>query len=89
MQIQRTGWMGECVRFGRAEELSAVFNLISAGHLKDAVGMEADFVAFHCHQCDQSYCDTCWSIGPLEFDEGFYDCTRGRCPTGHEQIVDD
>ncbi|MGQ0602022.1 MAG: hypothetical protein ACT4QE_10045 [Anaerolineales bacterium] len=30
-----------------------------------------------------------WRIGPLQFDEGFYDCTYGTCPAGHKQIVDD
>ena len=23
------------------------------------------------------------------FDEGFYDCTMGRCPRGHEHMIDD
>jgi hypothetical protein len=24
-----------------------------------------------------------------EYDDGFYDCTRGTCPEGHRRMVDD
>jgi hypothetical protein len=24
-----------------------------------------------------------------EYDEGFYDCSRGTCPQGHSRMVDD
>jgi hypothetical protein len=25
----------------------------------------------------------------VDYDEGFYDCTRRRCPEGHERIMED
>ncbi len=35
------------------------------------------------------YRERCWDVEPPEFDDGFYDCTRGTCPKGHPQTLDD
>lgn len=51
-------------------------------------GVDAELAAFCCHTCQLNYCSDCWSTW-IEFDEGFYDCTQGRCPQGHEQMLDD
>jgi hypothetical protein len=47
-----------------------------------------DFAPCFCRGCRLSYCSKCWR-GQLVFDDGLYDCTRGTCPNGHEQIIDD
>ena len=47
-----------------------------------------ELAAFCCHTCQLNYCSKCWSTW-IEFDEGFYDCTLGRCPRDHEQALDD
>ncbi|KAA1424024.1 hypothetical protein [Nocardioides antri] len=47
-----------------------------------------ELAAFCCHVCELNYCSKCWSNW-VEFDDDFYDCTRGRCPAGHEQMLDD
>ena len=87
--LRRKGFIGEVTRFGAEEELRRIFEMIRAGDFAAARGADADFVAFHCRQCSRSYCERCWRIGPMQFDEGFYDCTSGTCPEGHEQTVDD
>lgn len=51
-------------------------------------GLDWELAAFCCRVCELNYCSTCWSTW-IEFDEGFYDMTRGRCPRGHEQALDD
>jgi hypothetical protein len=87
--LKRTGFLGEVTRFGEASELGRLLEMVRAADYESARGADADFVAFHCRECRRSYCQRCWRIGPPEFDEGFYDCTRAVCPEGHEQIVDD
>lgn len=54
----------------------------------DIARVPGELAAFCCGACELNYCATCWSTW-MEFDEGFYDCTRGRCPSGHEQLLDD
>lgn len=42
----------------------------------------------YCPECDKIYCYEHYN--PREvYDEGFYDCTYGTCPEGHERIIDD
>jgi len=50
--------------------------------------IDPEFAPCWCPTCQQSYCADCWSVW-VEQDEGFYDCTRGRCPRYHERILDD
>jgi len=87
--LLRTGFIGEVTKFGGADDLRRVLEMIRSADYSAAQGADADFVAFHCRACRRNYCQRCWRIGPPEFDEGFYDCTRAVCPEGHEQIVDD
>ena len=87
--LRRTGFIGEVTKSGNREELHRLTEMIRSADFASARGADADFVAFHCRGCNRSYCDRCWRIGPPEFDDGFYDCTRGTCPEGHEQTVDD
>ena len=87
--LQRTGFIGHVTKYGAVDELRRLLELIHAADFPRARDGNSDFVAFHCRECNRSYCERCWRIGPPEFDEGFYDYTSGTCPEGHEQIVDD
>lgn len=46
---------------------------------------------FYCAECHESYCWTCWNPRVVMDDEdpGWYDCTDGTCPKGHERKIDD
>lgn len=46
---------------------------------------------FYCPSCGKSYCDNHWTKRTVFDDDspGYYDCTYGRCPQGHERIIDD
>ncbi|WP_344949816.1 hypothetical protein [Actinomadura miaoliensis] len=43
---------------------------------------------FYCRHCELNYCRADWHP-QVRFDEGFYDCTVGHCPRGHQQTIDD
>ena len=47
-----------------------------------------ELAPFYCPDCAQNYCRADWHPNVL-FDDGFYDCTMGQCPSGHEHIIDD
>ncbi len=49
---------------------------------------EFDGLDFYCRECDKVYCEQHYSLRPV-WDDGFYDYTVGKCPEGHERIVDD
>jgi hypothetical protein len=43
---------------------------------------------FYCPDCGLNYCGNDWDTYVL-VDDGFYDCTKGRCLNGHEHTLDD
>jgi hypothetical protein len=47
-----------------------------------------ELAPFYCPECGQNYCRADWRTC-VSFDQGFYDCTMGTCPRGHEHMVDD
>ncbi len=47
-----------------------------------------ELAPFYFPDCGLNYCRADWDTRVL-FGEGFYDCTRGRCPQGHEHLLDD
>jgi hypothetical protein len=47
-----------------------------------------ELALFYCPDCEHDYCRAHWRSLVLG-DDGVYDCTMGRCPRGHEHILDD
>lgn len=47
-----------------------------------------DGLDVYCPDCDKAYCRTHYQVRE-EWDQGFYDCSYGRCPKGHERMIDD
>lgn len=61
---------------------------LRAHDVEQIYGLDREYAPFWCRACRKSYCRDCWVVW-VDYDEGFYDCTRGRCPDGHERIMDD
>ena len=64
---------------------------ILSGHAPDPAALRRvdwELAPFYCPDCAQNYCRADWRSYVL-FDEGSCDCTMGRCPRGHEHMVDD
>ena len=56
---------------------------ISSVHSSIEEGIDA-----YCPACDRIYCRDHYLMD-VEYDDGFYDCTRATCPGGHRRMVDD
>jgi len=44
---------------------------------------------YYCPECDKIYCIDHYEITPYFDSPVFYDYSMGKCPFGHERIVDD
>jgi len=42
----------------------------------------------YCPSCDRVYCREHYQV-TVRWDEGFYDCSYGECPSGHKRLIDD
>ena len=83
-----TAWHAES-----AEVVGAVQALIDRGHaapaaIRDISGTLWEVTPFYRPGCGLNYCSSDWDTCAL-FDDGFYDCTRGNCPKGHQHVLDD
>jgi hypothetical protein len=73
---------------GVGTNVRAIEAALKAQDVEALYKIDPEFAPFLCHRCHKSYCKSCWTVW-VEFDEVFYDCTRGRCPKGHERVMDD
>jgi hypothetical protein len=73
-----------------APAYQAVREILSSQAPDPAALREIDWevAPFYCPDCGLNYCRADWRTCVL-FDEGFYDGTMGRCPRGHEHMIDD
>jgi len=86
-------FLGTTWHSATSDKLDAVQALIEQGHVDPIAIRELDWAfweltPFYCPDCGLNYCHRDWDTYVLS-DEGFYDCTKGRCPEGHEHILDD
>jgi hypothetical protein len=87
--LRREGFLSQTTLFGSREEMATLMEALETGAWGALEGRHPDVTAFHCRACQRSFCERCWSVGEAEYDDGFYDRTRGCCPHGHEQTLDD
>lgn len=66
-----------------------VFSELAAGNLGAVHGLlGVEGIDAYCPACGRVYCRSHYQL-VTEYDDGFYDCTRGTCPEGHRRMVDD
>jgi len=71
------------------ELFAEIRDLAHKDDMRSLITIDPDFFGFICGRCDRPYCQDCWTNVYPTFDDGFYDETRGTCPRGHEQSLDD
>jgi hypothetical protein len=47
-----------------------------------------ELTPFYCPDCQLNYCSGGWDTW-VQSHDGFYNCTKGRCPNRHEHMLDD
>jgi hypothetical protein len=73
---------------GAGVDGSALRKALASGDAVALYQIDPEYAPSWCPTCGLSYCDRCWTVW-TDYDEGFYDCTRARCPLAHERILDD
>lgn len=83
-------FLGTASKLADAATVDAVQQIITSDAPDPAALRRIDWelAPFYCPQCALNYCQADWDTFPV-FDEGFYDCTIGICPSGHRHTVDD
>lgn len=70
---------------------SALWNALETGRADAVFAVDPELAPWWCPQCSAGYCGEHWTRWDV-FDEdepAFHDSIRGRCPRGHERMLED
>jgi len=83
-----TGLLVQPLSAGLADRVRAA---LATGDPGTLYALDHEFAPFYCPVCALSYCadhwDRCDVFDPD--DPGWHDSIRGRCPRGHERMLED
>lgn len=59
------------------------------GNVRSLYMSDLEFAPFYCPRCNANYCREHWRTWDVDDEDGWYDSTRGVCPSGHERMLSD
>ncbi len=62
---------------------------LRAGDAAALFALDLELAPFWCPTCEASYCGEHWVRWSAFDDDGRHDSIRGRCPRGHERMLED
>jgi hypothetical protein len=83
---------GTLTAFPRGAEFERLRRALEAGTPQAVFAADRELVPAYCPDCDRVYCEAHWIVwSERDDDEDFFwiDCIRGRCPQGHERMLED
>ena len=90
-EIRRRSFTSELTLTITALNFKRIERAISAGDVLAVHAMDPEIASFYCPVCHAIYCEDHWTTWDV-FDEdepSWHDSIRGRCPQGHERMLED
>lgn len=90
--IQRNSFTGSLHLPILNEAVDMIRAAIAAGDAHALYKFDLEVASFYCPSCGKCYCGKHWARWDVfENDDGYvhHDCIRGRCPAGHERMLED
>ena len=90
-ELRRKGFTGVLTQPLTAEAFGRLRPVVSAGDAAGLFDRDPEYAPFYCPLCRASYCADHWRRWDV-FDEDspdWHDSVRGRCPRGHERMLED
>jgi hypothetical protein len=90
-ELRRESWPGVLILPVRGALLESLKLALEAGDVPGLYALEPELTPFWCPSCERSYCSDHWDWWDVWDDEwsGWRDSVRGRCPEGHERMLED
>ncbi len=73
------------------EALPALRAALEAADVRALFALDLEYTPFFCPTCDACYCADHWERWDVfdSDDPSWHDSVRGRCPKGHERMLED
>lgn len=92
-QIIRRCFTSELTYRIEAYEFERIRSAIEAGDVRAIYNFNLEIASFFCPTCNSCYCGNHWVHWDVfdDDEDGFFwhDSIRGRCPRGHERMLED
>ena len=90
-EVFRKSFTGELkFRIDEDKMISLKENILKSNS-GELYNIDKELASFYCPNCDACYCGDHWNHWEVYEDEspGWYDCVIGKCPKGHEKMIED
>lgn len=90
-EVRRESWPGVLILPRDAAAVAPFEAAIRSGDVRALFELDLELTPFYCPSCDAVYCSDHWDWWDVWDDEwtGWRDSVRGRCPQGHERMLED
>jgi len=88
-QAARESFRGRMWMAITREQRRALQAALRAGDAAALFAVDLELAPFWCPRCEASYCGEHWVRWSVFDDDGWHDSIRGRCPQGHERMLED
>jgi hypothetical protein len=91
-ELIRDSFMSRLTFHVDAEDFERICNIILVGDIQALYEFNLEIASFYCPRCNACYCGDHWvKWDVFDDEEGFtwHDSIRGRCPLGHERMLED
>ena len=91
LEARRESWPSVLILPLRGALLDSVREALAARDVPALFALEQELTPFYCPTCDASYCSDHWDWWVVWDEEWtiWRDSVRGRCPKGHERMLED
>jgi hypothetical protein len=89
VQLRRITFTGLLTQPVSAEAAARLGRALAAGDAAALHAMDPELVPFYCPACDATYCGDHVQRWDVFDEDGMHDSIRGRCPAGHERMLED
>ncbi len=91
LEARRESWPSVLILPRSAEGLVSLRAALAERDVPRIFAFELELTPFYCPTCDASYCSDHWDWWDVWDDEwvAWRDSVRGRCPHGHERMLED
>jgi hypothetical protein len=90
-EVRRESWPGVAIFPLSAERIDPMRAALAAADVSAIFALNFELTPFYCPMCEASYCSDHWDWWDVWDDEwtAWRDSVRGRCPHGHERMLED
>ena len=91
LEVRRESWPGVAIYPLAPERAEPMRSVLLAADVPALFHLNFELTPFYCPTCEASYCSDHWDWWDVWDEEwtSWRDSVRGRCPHGHERMLED